>query len=184
MEDLEKRALSTSIVQPCFWKRYVNDVCAAINSSLVQTLQHHLNNIEPSIQFTVERETKWKMSCLDVTVCRQDNGHLSTKVYLKPTHTERYLSFHSHQPIAHKMAVAKSFTDRAKTIPSSSDQRSKEMKHVATALVANGYPKRFVIDVSKPKHHPNNRQKLHRMPQGISAFYRTSRVQRSLSSEV
>ena len=151
MEYLEKRALSTSIVQPCFWKRYVDDVCAAVNSSLVQTLQHHLNNIEPSIQFTVERETNRKMSFLDVTVCRQDNGRLSTKVYRKPTHTERHLSFHSHHAVAHKRAVVKSLTDRAKTIPSSSHQRSKEMKHVTAALVANGYPKRFVIDVGKPK---------------------------------
>ena len=151
MEDLEKRALSTSIAQPCFWKRYVDDVCAAINSSLVQTLQHHLNSIEPSIQFTVERETNRKISFLDVTVCRQDNGRLSTKVYRKPTHTERYLSFHSHHPVAHKRAVVKSLIDRAKFIPSSSEQRSKEMKHVTAALVANGYPKRFVIDVGKPK---------------------------------
>ena len=151
MEDLEKRALSTSIVQPCFWKRYVDDVCAAVSSSLVQILQDHSNNIEPSIQFTVERETNRKISFLDVTVCRQDNGRLSTKVYRKPTHTERYLSFHSHHPVAHKRAVVKSLTDRAKIIPSSSDQRSKEMKHVTAALVANGYPKRFVIDVGKPK---------------------------------
>ena len=57
----------------------------------------------------------------------------------------------SHHPFAHKRAVVKSLTDRAKTIPSSSDQRSKEMKHVTAALVANGYPKRFVIDVGKPK---------------------------------
>ena len=42
-------------------------------------------------------------------------------------------------------------TDRAKIIPSSSEQRSKEMKHVTAALVANGYPKRFIIDVGKPK---------------------------------
>jgi len=42
-------------------------------------------------------------------------------------------------------------TDRAKTIKSSTDQRSKKMKQVTAALVANGYPKRFVIDVGKPK---------------------------------
>ena len=83
--------------------------------------------------------------------CRQDNGRLSTKVYRKPTHTERYLSFHSHHPVAHKRAVVKSLIDRAKIIPSSSEQRSKEMKHVTAALVANGFPKRFVIDVGKPK---------------------------------
>ena len=119
----------------------MDNVCAAVNSSLVQTLQHHLNNIEPSIQFTVERETEWKISFLDVTACRQDNGRLATKVYRKPTHTERYLSFHSHHPVAHKRAVVKSLINRAKIIPSSSDQRSKEIKHVTAALVANGYPK-------------------------------------------
>ena len=151
MEDLEKRALSTSLSQPCFWKRYVDDVCAAVKSNLVLTLQNHLNNIEPSIQFTVERETERKISFLDVTVCRQDDGQLSTKVYRKPTHTERYLSFDSHHPVAHKRAVIKSLTDRAKTIPSSVDKQSKEMKHVIAALSANGYPKRFVIDASKPK---------------------------------
>ena len=32
-----------------------------------------------------------------------------------------------------------------------SDQRSKEVKHVTAELMANGYPKRFVIDVGKPK---------------------------------
>jgi len=57
------------------------------------------------------------MSFLDVTVCRQDNGHLSTKVYRRPTHTEIYLSFHSHHPVAHKRAVAKSLTNRAKIHP-------------------------------------------------------------------
>ena len=91
------------------------------------------------------------ISFLDVTVCRQDNGRLSTKVYHKPTHTERYLSFHSHHPVAHKRAVVKSLIDRVKITPSSSDPRSKEMKHVTAALLANGYPKRFVIDVGKPK---------------------------------
>ena len=128
MEDLEKRVLSTSPSQLCFWKRYVDDVCAAVKSNLVLALQSHLNNIEPSIQFTVERETERKISFLDFTVCRQDDGQLSTKVYRKPTHTERYFLFDSYHPAALKRAVLKSLTDRAKAIPSSVDQQSKEMK--------------------------------------------------------
>ena len=101
MENLEQRALSTSLVQPRFWKRYVDDVCAAVKSGLVQTLRDHLNNIEPSIQFTVERETNQEIAFLDVSVCRQDNGQLATKVYRKSTYTERYLACESHHPIAH-----------------------------------------------------------------------------------
>ena len=41
------------------------------------------------------------------------------------------------------------------------------MKHVTAALVANGYPKRFVIDVGKPK---RLAQQLHRMLQRVSVF--------------
>ena len=81
MENLEQRALSTSLVQPRFWKRYVDDECAAVKSGVVHTLQDHLNSIEPSIQLTVEEE----LTFLDVSVCRQDNGQLASKVYRKPT---------------------------------------------------------------------------------------------------
>ena len=153
MENLEKRALSTSLAQPRFWKRYVDDLCAAVKSGLVQTLQDHLNNIEPLIQFTVERETNQEIAFLDVSVYRQDNGQLANKVYRKPTHTERYLAFESHHPIAHKKAVVKSLTNRARNIPTT----SYFLKQVTSALLANGYPKRFIIDSSKPKRSPQHR---------------------------
>ena len=88
---------------------------------------------------------------MDVCVGRQNNGQLTTKVYRKPTHTERYLSFDSHHPILHKKAVVRSLTDRARSIPSSSQERSREMKHVMSILEDNGYPKHFIIEASKPK---------------------------------
>jgi len=65
--------------KPWFWKRYVDDVCAAIKSNLVLALQSHLNNIELSIQFTVERETERKISFLDVTVCRKSIANRHTQ---------------------------------------------------------------------------------------------------------
>ncbi|XP_068708190.1 uncharacterized protein [Montipora foliosa] len=168
MENLEQRALSTSLVQPRFWKRYVDDVCVAVKSGLVQTFPDHLNNIEPSIQFTVERETTQEIAFLDVAVYRQDNGQLANKVYRKPTHTERYLAFESHHPIAHKKAVVKSLTNRARNIPTTSYFRSKELKQVTSALLANGYPKRFIIDSSKPKRSPQ--QFVAAAPEDVKSF--------------
>ena len=94
-----------------------------------------------------------EIAFLDVSVCRQDNGQLANKVYRKPTHTERYLAFESHHPIAHNKAVVKSL-NRASNIPTTSDYRSKELKQVISALLANGYPKRFIIDSNKPKRSP------------------------------
>ena len=62
METLEQRTLSTALVQSQFWKRYVDDVCAVVNSGLVHTLKDNLNRVEPSIQFTVERETNHEIA--------------------------------------------------------------------------------------------------------------------------
>ena len=154
MDNLEQRALSTSLVQPRFWKRYVDDVCAAVKPGLVQTLQDHLNNVKPSMQFTVERETNQEIAFLDVSLCRQDNGQLVNKVHRKPTDTKSYLAFELHHPIAHEKAVVNSLTNRANNIPTTSDYRSKELKQVTSALLANGYQKWFIIDSSKPKRSP------------------------------
>ena len=138
VENLEQRALSTSLVQPRFWKRYVHDVGAVVKSDLVQTLKDHLNNIEPSIQFTVERETNQEIAFLDVSVCGQDNGQLSNKVYRQSTHTERYLAFESHHPIAHKKAVVKSLTNRANNIPTTSDYRAEDEKSLCVLPYVQG----------------------------------------------
>jgi hypothetical protein len=59
MEDVEQRALASVPVSLSFWKRFVNDVISAVSSNEIDILLQHLNSIEPSIQFTVERE-QWR----------------------------------------------------------------------------------------------------------------------------
>ena len=51
-----KRAFATSPVKPFFWKRYVDDVIFAVSGNESERLLSHLNSIEPSTQFTLERE--------------------------------------------------------------------------------------------------------------------------------
>ena len=65
MEDVEQRALATSLVKPFFWKRYVDDVISAVSGNEAERLLSHLNSVEPSIQFTLERE---KDRHLDINV--------------------------------------------------------------------------------------------------------------------
>ena len=80
MEDVEQRALASSPVNTSFWKRYVDDVASAVNESKIDILLQHLNSIEPSIQFTVERENDGKLAFLDSHVHRNINGRLETDV--------------------------------------------------------------------------------------------------------
>jgi hypothetical protein len=98
MEDVEQRALASAPVSPSFWKRYL----CAVSTNEIDILLQHLNSIEPSIQFTVEREINGHLAFLDLNVHRTVEGKLETDVYCKPTHTDKYLSYDSHHPVSHK----------------------------------------------------------------------------------
>ena len=88
MEDVKQRALTSSPVKPFFWKRYVDDVISAVSGNEVEHLLSHLNSVEPSIQFTLEREKDRHFPFLDLNVSRGVQGNLETIVYRKPTHTD------------------------------------------------------------------------------------------------
>ena len=124
MEDVEQRALATSPVKPFFWKRYVDDVISAVSGNEAERLSSHLNSVEPSIQFTLEREKDRNLSFLDLDVSIGVQGNLETSVYRKPTHTDKYLTFDSHQPIFHKKSAAKTLLRRANCLPSSLDSKA------------------------------------------------------------
>jgi len=62
----------------------------------------HLNKIENSIQFTMEKEKEGCLPFLDLLVKRSPSGHLLSAVYRKPAHSYRYLNFRSEHPMQHK----------------------------------------------------------------------------------
>ena len=78
------------------------------NSIYMQCIQDHLNSIEPSICFSLEVES--------------DN------------HTDRYLSFASHHPLAHKASVVCTLFTRARSICSSVGSHKSEEQHIYRAL--------------------------------------------------
>ena len=144
MEDVEERALASYEIQLPFWKRYVDDICTVVPKQRVQHLLQHLNGIEGSIQFTVELESDGRLPFLDVLMCRRPDGSISTSVYRKDTHTDKYLDFSSHHPLSHKIAVVRTLCSRADTHSSLASSWIDEVNHVSTALGWNGYPVAFV----------------------------------------
>ena len=141
MEDVEERALATTDIPLKFWKRYVDDTCAALPASSVQQFLDHLNGVEPSIQFTVELESDGNLPFLDVLLQRDPDGSIATTVYRKATHTDRYLDFMSHHPLSHKLAVVKTLHGRAEAICSDVTTKDWETRHIRWALINNGYPR-------------------------------------------
>ena len=135
MESFEEPAIVTSPYKPRIWKRYVDDTFTVLDRGSVDSFLQHLNNQQPSIRFTMETESDSKLAFLDTAVSREPDGRLTTSVYRKPTHTDQYLAYDSHDPQSVK---------RAKRIVTKSSAISKEKKHLSLVLVSNGYPLSFL----------------------------------------
>ena len=81
---------------------------------------------------------------LDVALTRSHTGVISTNIYRKPTHSDRYLNFHSNHPIEHKSAVVNALAHRGNCLISNESDKKLEMKHIYKALNFYGYPARFL----------------------------------------
>ena len=88
MEHVEKLAISSFVRKPCFWKRYVDNVCCSVQECDVNDLLVHLNSIEPSIQFTCEVEKNHHLPYLDILLEHNLNGTISTSVQEADPHRE------------------------------------------------------------------------------------------------
>ena len=102
-------------------QRFVDDVISAVSENEIVVLLQHLNSIEPSIQFTAERETDGKLPFLDTCAQKTTNGRLGTVAYREPTHTDKCLSFISHHPRNHKKSVVTTLFQRAENLTSNND---------------------------------------------------------------
>ena len=101
MEDVEQRALATFHSPLCFWKRCVDDTFTVLPRNLVQEFLSHLNSIEACIQFMFEKETEdRKLPFLDVCLCREPDGSVTTSVYGKPTRASPYPPRYGYYAIA------------------------------------------------------------------------------------
>ena len=97
MEFVEHRAISTFHIPLKMWVRYIDNTFCVIDQQYAEEFHKHLNSISPSITFTLEREQNQSLAFLDVKVTRNRDNSISTTIYKKPTHTDRYLQFDSHQ---------------------------------------------------------------------------------------
>ena len=137
-------ALSSTPNPPKWWFRYVDDSHVCVKREHVDEFHSHLNSINPHIKFTIETESEGSIAFLDTKTTRQEDGSITVSVYRKATNTDRYLDFKSHHHPQHKHSVARTLMDRARNIPSTEEEVSRETKRVAKALATNNYPANFI----------------------------------------
>ena len=144
MERLEENALQTAPLLPRLWLRYVDDafVICPHGQDELQRFHKHLNGQHPNIKFTIEHEKENKLAFLDILVTRSET-RLCTGVYCKPTHTDRYIPFHSHHHRKTITGVLRCMYNRAHRICDSTS-RKPELQHLQSVFQANGFPEDVV----------------------------------------
>ena len=149
MEDLEQKALNTFPGRPRLYQRFVDDTIAALKKTQISQFRYHLNSQDQQIQFTVERYKENGIPFLDTFNMVNDNAIISTTVYRKPTHSDRYLQFTSQHPIQHKASGARTLYSRAMRISSDRTEQREEEKRAFNSLRSNGYPRKFLQNVRR-----------------------------------
>ena len=113
MEFFEKNLLADILPCNVIWLRYVDDIlCLWPCSEDVDSFLTHLNNLVPSIKFTLEVENDCKLPFLDCLIHRVDRTFLFD-IYRKPTNVCSYIHFYSSHSDKVKLSVFSSMFLRA-----------------------------------------------------------------------
>lgn len=113
MEFFEKKILNNIIPRNVTWFRYVDDIiCVWPGNQDVKNFFAKLNQLVPSIKFTMEMENDGCLPFLDVLIRRNSSG-FKYSVYRKPTNISSYVHFYSGQSNKVKKSVFSSMFLRA-----------------------------------------------------------------------
>ena len=154
MEWFETYALATAPHAPSVWARYVDDTNVVIREEYIDEFTTHINNIAPTIKFTMEQEENNQLAMLDTLIHRKEDGSTKIIIYRKPTHTDQYLLMDSHHPLQHKLGVIRTLMHRAETLVTEEEDKVLEIEKIRKALGVCGY-KRSHFAVANTRNPPN-----------------------------
>ena len=156
MESIETSAINSFRLSPCFWGRFMDDVVCVWKHGLesLDLFHKHLNSFDKNVKFTMEFEENDKLPFLDILLIKSE-FRLLFSVYRKPTHSDRYLNFHSCHPISVKRGAVIALVDRAFRICSREFLNS-ELLYLRDVLFCNSYPIEFIDNITKNRRIKHN----------------------------
>ena len=134
-----EKLLFARFPKPYIHLRYVDNTFACFSScNEALSFFHWLNDLYPSLTFTMDEEKHNQLPFLDVLVERHSFAFV-TSIYRKPTFTGLYLSWDAFALKSKKVNLIKCLIFRALKI--CSDNRIKsEFEQIRSLFLGNGYP--------------------------------------------
>ena len=130
------------------YKRYMDDILREIKTDHIDEKLKEINEMHPSLKFTVERENNSAIPFLDMKIERK-NGKLSSKWYSKPTDTGLTMNYHALAPIKYKRSVVSGFVHRIYRSCSNWHNFHESLEKAKSVLENNQYPKSFYEPIIK-----------------------------------
>ena len=134
---------------PTFYKRYFDDTLSIMpDVQAASTFLSTLNEIHPSISFTMELEKNGRLPFLGMEIIR-NIIRLDRKVYRKPTDTGLLLHYHSHVDMKYKHSLLKTMLNRGFKLSSNWQlfhQECERLKKIFTRLY---YPEPLIQNTSR-----------------------------------
>ena len=128
--------------------RYIDDILIFLPQNIkIEHIADKLNTVEPSINFTYEKEYNNTIPFLDILLIRSQNN-LTFQVYRKPTNKNDYIHFYSHHNNKVKSGLIIVFYLRALRI-CSPYYLDDEFKYIEYSLKCLKYPKFFILNARK-----------------------------------
>ena len=146
----------------------------------MEPLLRHLNEVHPTIKFTMELEKDGSLPFLDTSQTQREDRTLNATVFRKQIHTDRYLHFNSHHPASAKRAAVRSLFDRARNI-TLYERRTGGKKMNTSPLLSDKTVIPYHPYVPSPppyKNHPHNQRRSRMRNQMIKNHRRKRRSSR------
>ena len=132
--------------------RYVDDILAAFaNEQDSLNFLKFLNNRQPNIKFTVEKQINYSIAFLDLFISGVNNQNLTLQTYQKWTFAGLLLKYKSFTSFSYKISVIKCLIHRSFEISNNWNSFDNDRNNIKSNLTKNAFPP-FQIDKESKKY--------------------------------
>ena len=124
------------------YTRYMDDILTDQKPDEVEEKLMAINELHPSLKFTMEREKDGEIPFLDMKV-KNEKGNLSSTWYTKPTDTGLVMNFHAMAPKKYKRSVVSGIVHRIYRACSTWKNIHESLNRAKQILAQNQYPEDF-----------------------------------------
>ena len=121
--------------------RYVDDILAAFaNEQDSLNFLKFLNNRQPNIKFTVEKQINYSIAFLDLFISGVNNQNLTLQTYQKWTFAGLLLKYKSFTSFSYKISVIKCLIHSSFEICNNWNSFDNDINNIKSNLTKNAFP--------------------------------------------